>query len=234
VTVDINNNAIDVYNTNFSLFRHIDIPPQPNQGYNISYLKERLFNTDTTDLEYLLTGYNGSLNYVKVYDENGNMLFSRDSLSIYGFSGFGANGHDQTPIVNTDSTAILILFPVNGVGNNMFNFYLFSLPGKLEDCCCDNFTTNILNPDSPHRFSFNTFPNPSKGKTIVQYELPEGIKKADLIIYSINGIEIKRYKVTDAFKFLEINNSDLSAGTYFYKLLLPDGNFGTKKMIVIK
>jgi len=234
VTVDRNNNAINVYNTNFSLFRHIDIPPQPNQNYNISYLKERLFDTDTIDLEYLLSGSDGSVNYVRVYDENGSTLFSRDSVAMYGFSGFGANGHDQTSIVNTDSAAILILFPVNGIGNNMFNFYLISLPGKLEDCCCDNFTTNILNPDAPHRFTFNTFPNPSKGKTILQYELPEGIKKAELIIYSLNGIEMKSYKVTNTFKSLELDNSDLASGTYFYQLLLPDGNFGTKKMMVIK
>lgn len=226
-----------MYNTDFSFYKHIDIPPQPNP-YSIGYLKERLFDTDTTYLEYLLFGSYPTtyVPYVRVYDENGNNLFSADSLNAYSFSGYGANGQNQSAVINSDSTAILILFKLASGGSSLRNYFrVYSLPGKLEDsCCCNNFANNILRPDSPHRFSFNAFPNPSKGKIILNYELPEGIKKAELTIYSTNGNEMKRYKVTNAFKFVELDNSELPSGTYFYQLLLPDGNFGTKKMILVK
>ena len=232
-SVKPNQDLIQIYNTDHSLFKTINIPPQPQKTfYDVAFITEKLFNLDTTDIEYLITGFDSTGEYfTSIYNEFGNLLFHRDSVFPLDFLGVVGLLIPSTPIFNIDSSAVMILMTYVNINND---FYVYRLPGKIESDCCDDFATNIYNQDLPHRFVFNTFPNPSKGKTILQYELPEGIKKAELIIYSLNGIEIKRYQITNAFKSFELDNSDLSSGTYFYQLLLANSNFGTKKMLVIK
>ena len=50
----------------------------------------------------------------------------------------------------------------------------------------------------------------------------------------MTGREVKRYKVSNAFKDILISTDELAAGTYYYQLQTTSGFKAGKKMIVIK
>jgi len=64
--------------------------------------------------------------------------------------------------------------------------------------------------------------------------LPKEERQGELILYNIQGAEVKRYKVDNTFKDILLDNTQLPAGTYFYQLQTKKGAVGTKKMVVIK
>lgn len=78
------------------------------------------------------------------------------------------------------------------------------------------------------------YPNPSRSTTRIDYKLPAGINTADIVFYNISGIEVKRFKVQNTNKVLELNNSDLPAGTYLYHLIGLNNYFSAKKMLISK
>jgi sugar lactone lactonase YvrE len=80
----------------------------------------------------------------------------------------------------------------------------------------------------------NMYPNPAKNETTVAYDLPQGVTTADLVFYNITGQEVKRFKVSNAFKDILISTADLEAGTYYYQLQAAGANSAGKKMIIIK
>ena len=81
----------------------------------------------------------------------------------------------------------------------------------------------------------NIYPNPSNGNnTTIEFQLPQGENHGELIIYNLQGMELKRYEVDNTFHNLIINNSDLHSGTYFYQLLTNNASTGAKKMIVVR
>lgn len=68
-------------------------------------------------------------------------------------------------------------------------------------------------------------------KSTIAYQLPNSINETDIIIYDIKGQEIKRFRVDTQFNNIELDNSDLQSGTYFYTLL---GTNQVHKMIIVK
>src|SRR5437868_224249 len=50
---DIATTQIRIYNLNHSIYKIITVPPQPNAySITIQYVTERLFDNDSTDIEY--------------------------------------------------------------------------------------------------------------------------------------------------------------------------------------
>lgn len=82
--------------------------------------------------------------------------------------------------------------------------------------------------------NIKVFPNPSQNLSTVEYTLPQGVDKGEIIIYDIKGEEIKRVTVNSSSSKIELNNSALQSGTYFCQLKTSKGSVGTKKMVVIK
>ena len=57
---------------------------------------------------------------------------------------------------------------------------------------------------------------------------------AEIIVFDLNGNEIKRFTVDKTFNDLIISNEDLPSGSYFYTLYANNQIIGTKKSFVIK
>lgn len=78
-------------------------------------------------------------------------------------------------------------------------------------------------------------PNPSNHEAIISYTLPGSTAKAQIVVYDINGTEIKRFNVTgnDA-GFITLNTRQMIAGNYFYTLFADGQIIETKKMTVSK
>lgn len=77
------------------------------------------------------------------------------------------------------------------------------------------------------------YPNPSNSSVTLQYELPQGEQYGEIILYDVQGAEIKRYKVDNTFNDILLDNTMLPAGTYFYQLHAGKKAVGTKKMVLL-
>jgi len=219
--------SIEIYSLNHSLLKTIDCSGLPlNQGLlgNFIYFSEQLFNMDSK-IEFLYGFVDGSgtsdTYYTGIYNEDGDLLFSDTA----GVPIVMANiPQQQYPIYNTSNGTKMILSYSNGHAK------VFSLPGTL--------TTGIQEGNAQlvqaqgGQFS-NLFPNPNSGTVTLQYELPKGETEGEIILYNQQGTEVKRYKVDNTFNDVILDNTQLTAGTYFYQLLTSEGIVGVKKMIVI-
>ncbi|MDR2085322.1 MAG: tail fiber domain-containing protein [Bacteroidales bacterium] len=78
-------------------------------------------------------------------------------------------------------------------------------------------------------------PNPFFLSTEIKFEIPENFTSAKLIIYNMQGIEIKSFNIaTKGVGNIIIQGSELSAGMYLYTLLVNNRVIDTKKMILTK
>jgi hypothetical protein len=224
--------TITILNLNHTVFRVINIPSGGYTGalFQIHYVSEELFNTNPADIEYLLefSSSGSSVPHVRVYNEAGTPLFSKDSASLYTWATRGV----EDDIAYTPSGWKMIL------NNTYSNFitYIYSLPGSLpcHDCNSGVVTDLVTENNNNNKGSISNYPNPNNGQTTIAYTLPEGITTGDLVFYTIEGKEIKRFKVSSAFDDVIISTADLDAGTYYYQLQTASGFRAGKKMVVIK
>jgi hypothetical protein len=107
------------------------------------------------------------------------------------------------------------------------------LPGTLfcDPCSNNNYIKGIY---SDNKNLLNLYPNPSSAFVNIEYNLPSGINDGEIIIYNLNGQEIKKYKVDNTFQNLNLNISDLSNGNYYYVLKTIKGISKGEKLIIMK
>lgn len=219
--------SICIYDMNHTLLKTISLasfPTYPN-GFmgEVLYLSEKLFDIDSQiEFMYCYTTYTDNTHlHTEIIKEDGTVLFSDTG---------GAVVHpnwamQQWPIYNTSHGTKMILSCDHRQAK------VFSLPGILSTAIEQ--ANGQLMQTQNGQFS-NLYPNPSNGSVTLQYELPKNEKEGELILYNMQGTEVKRYKVDNTFKDVLIDNTQLPAGTYFYQLQTSKGSVGTKKMVVIK
>jgi hypothetical protein len=227
------NDPITLYNLDHSVFKTMTTPIGSEKYSDAYYFSEELFDTDSTDIEYIrdyydtVNGYHG----IRVLDENGNILFSEDSA--YLFDNYG--GGYENSISYTTSGVKMIITKWNSSGHYIQSVY--SLPGSLPCSECNNgIVTSIFEPGVNHQNSgiSKLYPNPTNGQTTIEYTLPQGTATADLVIFDMKGFEIKRYKVTNVFDNIIIDAGELQSGTYYFQIQTTSGLNEGRKMIVIK
>ncbi|OFX33169.1 MAG: hypothetical protein A2X08_14085 [Bacteroidetes bacterium GWA2_32_17] len=215
--------VIVIYNLNHSLVKTISLSGVPlDNGVvgDILYLSETLFDTDSS-IEFMYTVFGVGYYITNIYKENGSFIFS-DTGSVMVHPNYEMQ---QYPIYNTSQGTKMILSYKNGHAK------VFSLAGTLSTSI-EQANGQLMQAQNG-QFS-NLYPNPSNGSVTLQYELPKNETEGELILYNMQGTEVKRYKVDNTFKDILLDNKQLAAGTYFYQLQTKKGAVGTKKMIVIK
>lgn len=223
---------IVLYNLNHTVFKTINFPSIPDMYGEpvILYISEELFDTDPTDVEYFFL-YNDA-NYTRrcrVFDESGNTLFAKDTANEVVANAF--DNYHENFIVHTSSGTKMTISDCPGK-----KAYVYSLPGFLacHDCTNGVTTTRINTTESPTVKDISNYPNPTGSQTTIVYDLPKEVSIADLVIYSITGQEIKRFKVSSVFHDIIIDTNDLSSGTYYYQIQTSTGYSQSKKMVVVK
>ncbi len=171
-------------------------------------------------------------NYVRVFDESGNLLFSKDSVDAYNFVGFpGVFGPQNGLIFNTDEGAKMIL--TADVPDTSVPVYVYSLPGMLECNVCGGQPAVNLGIEGNSNTDFKVFPNPSNGFSLVQYELPADAEHANLLLFDVSGRELRRFAVDKSSTRLMLPTAEFAQGTYFYALDIPGKGLTTKKVLII-
>src|ERR1044072_5829690 len=156
--VEMLSNQLIIYNLNHSVFRSIIIPNQPAgmNNYRVHWVSDELFNTNTADVEYILTYITMSTNlqHTLIYDENGNLLFSRDSFSLNDV--IAPFGRREPEIVHTTNGSKMML-----VNQYTYVTALCALPGVMPCTMCDQgVISGIQTQPSDSNGNEQQLPNP--------------------------------------------------------------------------
>ncbi len=107
------------------------------------------------------------------------------------------------------------------------NFY------DSQDFDCPPIEMGVNAAFNENNNNFYVYPNPSKDYIYLEYELPKGKHKGEIIVYNIAGKEIKRISISNSTNRIKLDNSFLSSGTYIYRLI--SGEYvSAEKVIIIK
>ena len=218
---NMSNYSITFYNLNHSLWKTINLNIPLGYSFSgISNISETLFNLDAfVEVSYGYYKYiDTPPHFEKTYlviNENGTILLTIPNC---------ANAYPN----NTGANGWKFLAPIDSVNTNSLSYTnVYSLIGSMPIMVKENEINNLGALSNP-------YPNPSQSNTSIDYQLPIGTNNAEIVLYNLSGNEIKRFKVDNTFNTLELNNSDLSAGTYLYQLITPNMLTSVKKMVIIK
>ena len=75
-------------------------------------------------------------------------------------------------------------------------------------------------------------PNPYSEITYIDYELPRGTTKGEIVFHSLNGQLLKRVNLEQQIGQISIQALDLPTGTYTYSLVIDSRVHSIKKMIL--
>jgi hypothetical protein len=227
VFIDRANKLIKFYNMNHTIWKTVsftgttDLNTSSNTQ-NIMYISQHLFDTDD-EIEFLYTDLdqNSGINCVtQIVNEDGSILFTANNAGPWVKINFP---EAQLPIYNTSVGTKMILSLSNGDAN------VYSLAGTLSAGIMAN-PNNELNQ---LKTSF-AYPNPTNSFTKIDYTLPNGVNKGEIVFYDTQGNEVKRFNVDRTFDSLQISTEDLGSGIYYYNLQTTQGNSGAKKLITVK
>jgi len=92
---------------------------------------------------------------------------------------------------------------------------------------------NVQQSHQKNAVLYQNTPNPFSSNTEIVCNLPENMKHAILSIYNMQGAELKTYPLTQAgLNTIIVYASELSAGMYFYTLIVDNEIIDTKRMIL--
>lgn len=214
------NPIISIYYLNHTLEKRITIPIKSGirTVYNVSYISKSLFDCDSSNYEYLVelgqSKHGAGDNYIRVFGENGNILFKQDSAGLTGYSRF----ETFTPIVNTSQGTKFI------VSHNKGYFKVYSLCGKLS--------TQSLKEESANNHLY-AYPNPAQNTMTIEYRLPENNLLGSLEIYNINGSLIESFNIDNTFSNVLLDVSKYESGSYYYTIKSEGETISTKKFIKV-
>ncbi|MBN2524038.1 MAG: T9SS type A sorting domain-containing protein [Bacteroidales bacterium] len=224
---DIDKNEIRLYNLDNTLFKTLTLPPKI-EGHTpvISfYISETLFDTDSSNIEFLLVYYlNDTDPVVRIAGEDGTILLEEENASTYEIF---TTGRYYYSIYETDEGAKLQLrYISNGA---YYKTRVFSLPGKYPD--------EIEYPKVALKESdFVLFPNPSDGLNSIKLDPGRSYTGGSIQIFNEHGVLLRHVEIEPGRYEYTIDNSDLSPGTYLYQVFSPGSisALSAKKVLIVR
>ncbi len=231
--------TLTFYNLDYSVWKTINIPPDPrfpafqanlsfgapNTGGNIFYASETLFNNDPLlEVAVFMDTATSLLGTIFIVNESGVKV---DSIGPVLASG-GIPELAPFLVFNTAPNTF-----VAAVQNTRTTCSFYSLPGTLPCDACGNGlglaqVKTTINPIS------DAVPNPSSNKVKITFTLPTDAQQGEIDIYNSDGKKLKSYTVDHTFGYITVDDADFPPGIYFYNLTANGVLSQTKKMLVIK
>lgn len=219
---NLENNEIKLLNLDNTLFKDLILPPKISNTApsNVFYISETLFDTDPTTIEYFL-GYivNDSKFYSRIANEDGEILLEEeDALTFEIFT----TGRYYYSIYETDQGTKMQLYYYND--NGYIKTRIFSLPGSYP-----------IGIEKVDETDISIFPNPSNGVNTLRLNPRINLKNGIINIFNSEGTIVKNLKINNNTNEINLDNSDLSSGTYFYQIISHDSFcVYQKKVLIIK
>jgi hypothetical protein len=234
VSVDLLAQSINFYNLNHSLYATMSYsnvllmgtPPSIMEKVSCSllYFSENLFDLDN-QIEmmytYSKTASNTAIAVTQIVNQDGSLLFTAMNEAPM----IKPSYHNQYyPIYNTPLGTKMILSKTDGTAK------VYSLGGTFSGAVGSN---PIINVDDN---AMTLSPNPAERGSAVklEYDLPEGMKEAELKVFDGAGRVIKSYRIGADMHSILVEPGELSAGVYYYSILSGSIVIGTKKSVVVE
>ncbi len=100
----------------------------------------------------------------------------------------------------------------------------------MDKCCTKSLEQTIPIKDIK---LYQNVPNPFNQTTEIRFFIPEQVKKASLVIYDLNGRELRKMDINDRNdSSIKIYGKELAAGMYIYTLIADDNEVDSKRMIL--
>jgi hypothetical protein len=215
--MDVINNQCRIYNLDHSIWKVIALSvPQDNYLYDMRYVSENLFNSDTkVELVYTYYNYDTSLYYYtyhsRVIDEDGIELLDIPGCSYVNVLAAGSDTYKMMAYVYDYS---LINWTVNTL--------VYALPGTLPSSGVP-VEGDITLPQP--------YPNPSHSVFTIPYQLPDGVNTGEILLTDHRGKPIGNYTVDRYSRELTIGIDGLPSGVYYYRLTSGDKILNTGKLV---
>ncbi len=210
---------IEIYNLDGTSYRTLS--NYPDTMRYIYYITEKLFATDSK-IEYMAYDWDDG---VRIYDEDGNILFQKDSLNA--LQDLDENWFENNTIVNTESGTKMFLF--DWYKNSL---EVFNLPGTLP-YSSDGGTSNLkvykLNSNN-----LKSYPNPTNGVITIDYKIVSNFNNGLVELCNSNGQMIKTYNFYDNQGQLIIGEDINKSGLYIYNILIDGKRIKTDKFLVVE
>ncbi len=235
VEVNLTTSLITVYNTNNSVFATMTLQPQPYSIQSVGYISENLFDLDN-GLEYYVTTYTNNpttYNIFKVYNDNGTLLFQRDSAALFQTNSISTYGLFRGDPIFYDGAFTKMRLQV-GFGAAT-RYELYNLPGTITCDYCSNGTITAIysNPKTDINTENILYPNPANDFIKIKYQLPEKAKKAEMKVFDSTGKLQELFEITSTFDCIYLSKS-YSNGLYYFQLIVDNQVIKTEKIIVQK
>jgi hypothetical protein len=82
---------------------------------------------------------------------------------------------------------------------------------------------------------FQNNPNPFSTDTEIKMSLPESARQAQLIVYNMEGKQLKNIQVPERGQAsIKISGSELAAGMYLYALIVDGKVVDTKRLVLTR
>lgn len=103
--------------------------------------------------------------------------------------------------------------------------------------CCMSYHSNANNQTTINDGAKleQNIPNPFSQNSIIKYYLPQTASSGVIKIYSLEGVELKSFSITQTgFGQVAVTGSSLASGVYVYTLIIDGKAIDTKQMILTK
>ncbi len=220
---DYYTDIVSLYNLDHTLYLNIQIPISSDTGirYSIGYITNRLFDCDSSNLEYALLPEN-SIYPFKVYRTDGAELFSKDSVYAWWCYGCQEASTEIRPVVNTPEGAKLYL---QDTWSNPNRVLVYGLCGTLP---------NSISERNAQKFFVKVYPNPATHKINFRIAPPDSQSGYELQIFNSNFQFLKACAVTEDNTQIDLDDQSFSSGIYFYALKREQKIFQTGKFVIQK
>ena len=91
-----------------------------------------------------------------------------------------------------------------------------------------------VNPKMTSAFLKQNAPNPFKQNTVIQYNVPASSHNAQLVVFDMNGHQLKSYTLNPGANQVTIDGGSLSSGQYIYSLMVDGKKIDSKNMMLTR
>ena len=104
---------------------------------------------------------------------------------------------------------------------------------EIKSCCEKSDIKTIQNYENENIKLYQNNPNPFSQKTVITFFLPQSILQANIVIYDMQGKEVKSVVIGNRNKgSIEIQGNELNAGMYMYALIADGQLIDSKRMVL--
>jgi hypothetical protein len=218
-------------------------------AYGIAFSSEKQYGFIAQDVEQILPELVGTATHPASYDTLGNVIiqsYTYKTLQYNSFIGILTKGIQE---LKSDNDVLNDKLNSLDSINNALQDQINTLYGMITACCNNN--SNMpqnnsmqqnqngnsldvtLTDNIPSIVLDQNVPNPFAEQTTITYTLTDGVQKAQMLFYNIEGKLIQSVDLSNAAGQGQINvfANDLSTGVYTYSLVVDGQIKGTKRMV---